>query len=88
MAPKEPINSAPISMECLGDDMKAKCKPPIFSTRTRGAKQKQVDFFCNFVSISHDLNLAKNAKNGIYKKKKKPLQAGAVLKNQEISIQP
>ena len=70
MAPKEPINSAPISMECLGDDMKAKCKPPIFSTRTRGAKQKQVDFFCNFVSISHDLNLAKNAKNGIYKKKK------------------
>ena len=29
MAPKEPINSTPVSMECLGDDMTAKCKPPI-----------------------------------------------------------
>ena len=27
MAPKEPINSDPVSMDCLGNDMKAKCKP-------------------------------------------------------------
>ena len=37
------------------------------SIQTRGAKHKQgqffkADFSCNFVSISHDLNLVKNAK--------------------------